>query len=86
MGEVIFGFEVEIVYEPGKGLEVCLKHSGNLSKKARQHLVQAGKELSLALNYLTRLEEKGRTGTAKKRQKIEIKEATGEKNKISRGN
>jgi len=85
MGEVIFGLNVEIVYEPGKGLEVCLKHRGNLSKKARQHLAQAGKELSLALNYLTRLEEKGRTGTAKKRQKIEIKEVTSEKIKFQQG-
>lgn len=33
MGEVIFGLNVEIVYEPGKGLEVCLKHRGSLSKK-----------------------------------------------------
>ncbi len=75
MGEVIFSFKVEIGYEPGRGVEVRLKHKGLVSEKVRRHLTRAGKELSMALTLLAGPEIKSRTGTTKKREKIEIKEA-----------
>ncbi|HNS06044.1 MAG TPA: hypothetical protein PKH53_08575 [Candidatus Saccharicenans sp.] len=75
MGEVIFSFKVEIGYEPGRGVEVRLKHKGLVSEKVRRHLTRAGKELSMALTLLAGPEVKSRTGVTKKRQKIEIKEA-----------
>jgi len=75
MGEVIFSFKVEIGYEPGRGVEVRLKHKGLVSEKVRRHLTRAGKELSMALTLLAGPEVKSRTGVTKKREKIEIKEA-----------
>jgi len=75
MGEVIFSFKVEIGYEPGRGVEVRLKHKGLVSEKVRRHLTRAGKELSMALTLLAGPEVKIRKGATKKREKIEIKEA-----------
>ena len=72
MGEVIFRFDCELVYEPGKGIEVHLKHGGSLSREVTQHIAQAGKEVSLALQHLAKLEGEGVPG--KVRTKIEIEE------------
>ena len=73
MGEVILRLDVEWVYEPGRGIEVRLRHGGSLSGEVTQHLARAGKELSLALQNLAKVE----TGSApqKVRTKIEVEEA-----------
>ena len=72
MGEII-KFDCEVVYEPGEGVEVRLKHGGSLSREVTQHLVKAGRELSLALQHLAKLE--GEQTPEKVRTKIEIEEA-----------
>jgi len=73
MGEVIFKLDCELVYEPGKGIEVHLKHGGALSREVMRHLALAGSELSLALQHLAKLE--GERTPEKVRTKIEIEEA-----------
>ena len=73
MGEVIFKLDCELVYEPGEGIEVHLKHGGVLSREVMRHLAVAGKELSLALQHLAKLE--GERTPEKVRTKIEIEEA-----------
>ena len=78
MGEIIFKFDCEVAYEPGKGIEVHLKHGGSLSHEMTQHLAQAGRELSLALQHLAKLE--GERPQEKVRTKIEIEEARSGKN------
>ena len=72
MGEVIFRFDCELMYEPGKGIEVHLRHGGSLSRDVLNHLTRAGKEISLALQHLAKLETE-RT-PEKVRTKIEIEE------------
>ena len=73
MGEVIFKLDCELVYEPGEGIEVHLKHGGALSREVMRHLALAGRELSLALQHLAKLE---REQTPEKiRTKIEVEEA-----------
>jgi hypothetical protein len=71
MGEVIFKFDCELVYEPGEGIEVHLRHGGILSHDVMQHLTRAGKEVSLVLQHLTRESEQV---PEKVRTKIEIEE------------
>ena len=56
MGEVIFRLDWELMYEPGQGIEVHLRHGGSLSREVTQHLAQAGRELSLALQHLAKME------------------------------
>ena len=56
MGEVILKLDCELVYEPGQGIEVHLRHGGSLSREVTQHLAQAGRELSLALQHLAKME------------------------------
>ena len=73
MGEVIFRLDCELVYEPGEGIEVHLKHGGTLSREVMQHLTRAGKEVSLALQYLAKLEPE--RAPEKVRTKIEIEKA-----------
>jgi len=73
MGEVIFKLDCELVYEPGEGIEVHLKHGGVLSREVMQHLALAGRELSLALQHLAKLEAE--PTPEKVRTKIEIEEA-----------
>ena len=73
MGEVIFKLDCELVYEPGKGIEVHLRHGGALSREVMRHLALAGRELSLALLHLAKLE--GERTPEKVRKKIEIEEA-----------
>ena len=75
MGQVILGLNQEMVYEPGKGIEVRLKHRGSLPDAVTHHLNRAGKELSLALQYLARPEDKSQQKPAKVRKKIEVEEA-----------
>jgi len=36
MGEVIFRLDCEMVYEPGEGIEVHLRHGGSLSRDVAQ--------------------------------------------------
>ena len=73
MGEVILKLDCELVYEPGQGIEVHLRHGGSLSRDVMQHLTLAGREVSLALQYLAKLEEE--QPQEKVREKIEIEEA-----------
>jgi len=73
MGEVILKLDCELVYEPGEGIEVHLKHGGALSREVMQHLTRAGRELSLVLRSLTKPE--GSSKEEKIRTKIEIEEA-----------
>ena len=73
MGEIIFKLDCEVAYEPGKGIEVHLRHGGSLSREATQHLAQAGGELSLALLHLAKTETE--RAPEKVRTKIEIEEA-----------
>ena len=73
MGEIIFKFDCEVAYEPGKGIEFRLKHGGALSREVTQHLAQAGRELSLALQHLAKIETE--RAPEKVRTKIEIEEA-----------
>ena len=73
MGEVIFKLDCELVYEPGEGIEVRLKHGGSLSREVTQHLAQAGRELSLALLHLAKMETE--RAPEKVRTKIEVEEA-----------
>jgi len=72
MGEVIFRFDCELVREPGKGIEVHLRHGGSLSRDVIQHLTRAGREVSLALQHLAKLEME--QAPEKVRTKIEIEE------------
>ena len=72
MGEVIFKLDCELVYEPGEGIEVHLKHGGALSREVMRHLALAGRELSLALQHLAKMETERAPG--KVRTKIEIEE------------
>jgi hypothetical protein len=73
MGEVIFRLDCELVYEPGEGIELRLRHGGSLSRDVIQHLARAGREVSLALQYLAKPEPE--RGPEKVRTKIEIEEA-----------
>ena len=73
MGDVIFRLDCELVYEPGQGIEVHLRHGGSLSREVMQHLALAGKEVSLALQHLAKLETE--QAPEKVRTKIEIEEA-----------
>ena len=73
MGEVIFRLDWELVYEPGEGIEVHLRHGGSLPGDVIQHMARAGKEVSLALEHLAKLERQGTPEKA--RTKIEIEEA-----------
>jgi len=73
MGDVVLKLNCELVYEPGQGIEVHLRHGGSLSGEVTQHLVQAGKELSLALQHLTTVETESMP--QKVRTKIEVEEA-----------
>ena len=73
MGEVIFRLDWELVYEPGQAIEVHLRHGGTLSPEVMQHLTRAGREVSLALQYLARPEPK--RAPEKIRTKIEMEEA-----------
>ena len=73
MGEVIFKLDCELVYEPGEGIEVHIRHGGSLSHEVIQHLTRARRKVSLALEQLAkpvpeRAQEKVRT-------KIEVEEA-----------
>ena len=73
MGEVILRLDCELVYEPGEGIEVHLRHGGSLSREVMQHLTQAGKEVSLALQHLAKPESE--RVPEKVITKIEIEEA-----------
>ena len=73
MGDVIFRLDCELVYEPGQGIEVHLRPGGSLSREVMQHLALAGKEVSLVLQHLAKLETE--QAPEKVRTKIEIEEA-----------
>jgi len=73
VGEVIFRFDCEVIYEPGEGIEVHLRHGGSLSRDVIQHLTRAGKEVSYVLQRLAKLEPE--RAPEKVRTKIEIEEA-----------
>jgi len=73
VGEVILKLDCELVYEPGEGIEVHLKHGGALSREVMQHLTQAGREVSLVLQHIARPESE--QSPEKMRTKIEIEEA-----------
>jgi len=73
MGEVILKLDCELVYEPGEGIELHLKHGGTLSREVMHHLTLAGREFSLALQHLAKLQ--GEQTPEKVRTKIEIEEA-----------
>ena len=73
MGEVIFRLDCEVVYEPGEGIEVHLKHGGSFSRDVTQHLTRAGREVSLALQHLAKPESE--RAPEKVRTKIKIEEA-----------
>lgn len=72
MGEILLKLDCELVYEPRQGVEVYFRHGGSLSDEVTQHLVQAGKELSLALRHLTKMETESMP--QKVRTKIEVEE------------
>jgi len=73
MGEVIFKLDCELVYEPGEGIEVHIRHGGSLSREVIQHLSLAGREVSLALERLANpVPERAQK---KVRKKIEVEEA-----------
>ena len=72
MREVILKLDCELVYKPEQWIEIRLKHGGSLSREVIQHLVQAGREVSLALQHLTKL--KAERPSEKVRTKIEIEE------------
>jgi len=66
----ILNINCKLVYQPGKGIEIHLKPEGNLPQEAFQHLIQAGKEISLALQYLSK-PDKERTQKVRTKIKIE---------------
>jgi predicted ester cyclase len=70
MGEVIFRLDCEVVYELGERIAVYLKYGGSFSRDVLQHLTRAGKEVSLALQHLAKLE--GERTPEKVRTKIEV--------------
>ena len=72
MGEVILRLNLELEYESGQGVEVRLRHGGTLSRQVGQHLAQAGKEMSLALQHLAGLQPE--RAPDKVRKKIEIEQ------------
>lgn len=67
--EFILNIECRLVYEPGKGIEIHLKPEGSLSQEVLQHLSQAEKEISLALQYFSKTEQER---SQKVRTKINI--------------
>ena len=73
MGEVILKLDCELGYEPGEGIEIHLKHGGTLSREGMRHLTLAGREFSLALQHLAKLE--GAQTPEKVRTKIDVEEA-----------
>jgi hypothetical protein len=75
MGEVIFSLDWEVVYEPGEGIEVRLRHGGSLPDETAQHLRQAGREVFLALRSLATAGTERLPKEEKVRTKIKIEEA-----------
>ena len=73
MGEVIFRLDCEVVYEPGEGIELHLRHGGSFPRDIRQHLTRAGREVSLALQHSIKPEAE--RAPEKVRTTIEIEEA-----------
>ena len=73
MGDVVLRLDLELVYEPGEGIEVHLKHGGALSREVMQHLTRAGREVSLVLQHIARPESE--QSPEKVRTKIEIEGA-----------
>ncbi len=71
MSKSILKLNCEVTYDSEKGIEVCLKHSGILSREIMEHFIHAGDEVSLALG-----QSAGNTNSQEKvRTKIEIEEA-----------
>ena len=73
MGDSILKLDCEVAYDAEKGIEIRLRHEGDLSREVVKHLIRAGSEVLLALEQLAgiateRPQEKVRT-------KIEIEEA-----------
>ncbi|MEQ4489607.1 MAG: hypothetical protein AAC990_04475 [Dehalococcoides mccartyi] len=73
MGEILLKVDCQLTYEAGKGIEVSWKQGGSLSDEFTRHLVQAGKEMSLALQHLAKIEAEN--ASPKVRTKIEVEEA-----------
>jgi len=68
--EFILNIDCRLVYEPGKGIEIHLKPDGSLPPEMLRHLSQAGKEISLALQYFSK-PEKERSQRVRTKIKIE---------------
>jgi len=73
-GGFILNIDCRLVYEPGKGLEIHLKPEGSLPQKMLRYLSYAGKEISLALQSLSKLESERSVLGERVRTKIEIEE------------
>jgi len=73
MGDIILKLDCEVTYDTEKGIEIRLRHDGNLSRGVMEHLTRAGDEVLLALEQLAG----SATGQPqeKVRTKIEIEEA-----------
>ena len=69
MAEFILKIDCRLVYEPGKSIEIHLKPEGSLPQEVFRPLSQAGKEISLALQYLSKIEQER---SQKVRTKIKI--------------
>ena len=63
-----------VVYEARKGLDIHLKPEGSVPQEILPHLSQAGKEISLALQNLAKLESERSKPGERLRTKIEIQE------------
>jgi len=73
MGDNILKIDCEVTYDTEKGIEIHLRHGGNLSPKVMEHLTHAGDEVLLALGQIAGTAT--RRSQEKVRTKIDIEEA-----------
>ncbi|MDP4280207.1 MAG: hypothetical protein QQM50_06645 [Dehalococcoides mccartyi] len=67
MSKSILKLNCEVTYDTEEGIEVCLKHSGILSREVMEHFTHAGDEVFLALGQLAG------TATRKPQEKVRTK-------------
>ena len=67
MGDTILKLDCEVVYDAEKGIEIRLRHEGDLSREVVKHLTRAGDEVLLALEQLAS------TPTERPQEKIRAK-------------
>jgi hypothetical protein len=76
MNNSVLKLDCEVLYDTEKGIEIRLRHDGNLSSGVIKHLARAGDEVLLALEQLAG--NATRRPQEKVRKKIEIDEPISE--------